>query len=94
MKDSAGLFGLLTRDPVFYCTVWEDNERCITVAKSPKFNPRKKHISIKYHHFQHFVSDGTIVMNSIDTTEQIADIFTNPFREKSFCYLRYQFMGL
>ena len=35
MKETAGLFGLLTRDPVFRCTVWEDNESCITVAKSP-----------------------------------------------------------
>ena len=26
MKETAGLFGLLTRDPVFRCTVWEDNE--------------------------------------------------------------------
>ena len=25
MKETAGLFGLLTRDPVFRCTVWEDN---------------------------------------------------------------------
>ena len=78
MKETAGLFGLLTRDPVFRCTVWEDNESCITVAKSPKFTPRTKHISIKYHHFRRFVSDGTIIIKSIDTAEKIADIFTNP----------------
>ena len=35
MKETAGLFGLLTRDPVFRFTVWEDNESCITVANSP-----------------------------------------------------------
>ena len=51
MKETAGLFELLTIDPLFGCTVWEDNERFITVAKSPKFTPRTKHIAIKYHHF-------------------------------------------
>ena len=93
MKETAGLFGLLTRYPVFRCTVWEDNERCITVAKSPKFTPRTKHIAIKYHHFRQFVSDGTIIIKSIDTAEQIADIFTKPLGEKSLCFLRHHIMG-
>ena len=93
MKKTTGLFGILTRDPVFCCTVWEDNESCITVLKRQKFTPRKEHIAIKYHHFQHFVSDGKIIMNSIDTTEQIAHIFTNPLGEKSFYYLHHQLMG-
>ena len=69
MKETACLFGLLTRYPVFCCTVCEYNERCINFAKSPKFTPRKNHIAIKYHHFRCFVSDGTIIMNSIETTE-------------------------
>ena len=93
MKETAGLFGLLTRDPVFHCTVWEDNESCITVAKSPKFTPRTKHIAIKYHHFRIFVSDGTIIIKSIDTAKQIADIFNKPLGEKSFCFLWHQLMG-
>ena len=93
MKETAGLFGLLTRDPVFRCTVQEDNESGITVAKSPKFTPRTKHIAIKYHHFRRFVSDGTIIIKSIDMAEQIADIFTKPLGEKSFCFLRHQLMG-
>ena len=93
MKETARLFKLLTRDPVFRCTVWEDNESCITVAKSPKFTPRTKHISIKNHHFRRFVSDGTIIIKPIDTAEQIADIFTKPLGEKSFCFLRHQLMG-
>ena len=42
MKETSSLFGLMTIDPVLSCTVWEDNESCITVAKIPKFTPRKK----------------------------------------------------
>ena len=93
MKETSGLFGLITRVTVFCCTVWEDNESCITVAKSPKFTPRTKHIAIKYHHFRQFFSDGTIIIKSIDTTEQIADIFAKPLGEKSLCFLRHQLMG-
>ena len=93
MKETAGLFGLLTRDPVFRCTFWEDNESCITVAKSPKFTPRTNHIAIKYHHLRRFVSDGNIIIKSIDTAEQIVDILTKTLGEKSFCFLRHQIMG-
>ena len=93
MKEIADKFGLMTRKPVFRCTVWEDNESCITVAKSPKFTPRTKHIAIKYHHFRQFVSDGTLIIKSIDTAEQMADIFTKPLPEKSFCHLRQKLMG-
>ena len=82
MKETAGLFGLLTIDPVFCCTVWEYNESCITVEKIPMFTLRKNHFAIKYHHFQRFVSDGTIIVNSIDTTDQIEDIFKNPLQKR------------
>ena len=55
MKENASLFGKLTRYPVFICTVWEDNESFITVAKIPKFTPKTNHTAIKYHHFRHFL---------------------------------------
>ena len=84
MKATAGLFGMFTREPGFRCTVWEDNESCITVAKNPKFTPRTKHIAMKYHNLRRFVSDGTILIKSIDTTKQIADIFTKPLGERVF----------
>ena len=93
MKETAGLFGLLTRDPVLRCTVWEDNESCIAVAKIPNVTPQTKNIAIKYHHFRQFVIDGTIIIKSIDTAEQIADIFTKPLGEKNFCFLWHQLMG-
>ena len=93
MKETADLFGLYTKKPLFKYMVWEDNESCIIVAMSPKFTPRTKHIAIKYHHFRSFVADETIIINSIDTKEQLADIFTRPLPEKSFYHLRRQFTG-
>ena len=35
LKEISSNFGLISRKPVFKCTVWEDNNSCITVAKSP-----------------------------------------------------------
>ena len=93
MQEISELFPISDKKPVFKCTVYEDNESCIKVAQSPKFTPRTKHIAIKYHHFRRFVKDGTIELQSIDTKEQIADIFTKPLPEGSFVYLRKQLMG-
>ena len=93
LKEISGVFDLKMTTPVFNCKVWEDNESCIKVATSPKFTPRTKHIAIKYHHFRRFVQDKTVTIHSIDTSEQIADIFTKPLAEKDFCYLRKKLMG-
>ena len=93
MEEIGGIVGLLTRKPVFKCTVWEDNDSCIVVANSPKFTPRTKHIAIKYHHFRSFVSSGKIVVKPIDTTEQLADMLTKPLKAKPSCYLRQKLMG-
>ena len=76
MKEISTMFGLLTRKPVFNCKVREDNDSCMTVAKAPKFTIRTKHIAIKYPHFRSFVSDDTIVINPIATSEQLADMLT------------------
>ena len=61
MKETAGLFGLLSRDPVFRCTVWEYNESCIIVAKRPKFTPRKNHIAITNKSSEMMLLDGNVI---------------------------------
>lgn len=93
MKEISDLFGLTNDKPSFKISVWEDNESCIKVAKSPKFTPRTKHIAIKYHHFRSFVEDGTIDINYIHTGQQLADILTKPLPEKTFRHLRQRLMG-
>ena len=80
-------------DPKIFCTVWEDNRSCIKVAKSPKFTPHTKHIALKYHHFRQFVNDKTVRINSIDTLEQTADIFTKPLDGTKFAHLQKKLCG-
>ena len=93
MQETQDLFEIKHDKPIFHCTVWEDNESAIKVAKSPKFTPRTKHIAIKYHHFRRYVTDGTIDIRSIDTKDQIADMLTKPLSGKDFCFLCRLLMG-
>jgi hypothetical protein len=57
------------------CTVFEDNNRALELAKAPKMHPRTKHIAIKYHHFRSKVDSGEVDIVRVDTKNQIADIF-------------------
>ena len=52
-----------------------------------------KNIALKYHHFRRYVKDKTIEIFPINTTEQIADIFTKPLDEAAYIYLRKELNG-
>ena len=93
MRELGHILKINTSKPDFFCQVFEDNRSTITVAESKKFTPRTKHIALKYHHFRQFVNDKTIQIKPIDTTEQIADIFTKPIEEDPFKYLRKKLNG-
>jgi hypothetical protein len=72
-------------DPItiFCITVHEENLSAISMAKSLKFTPYKKHIAIKHHHFCSRVQTSSnnssdIKLKYISTTQQLADILTKP----------------
>ena len=70
-------------------TVFEDNNGALSLASSPKMTPRTKHIAVKYHFFRDKIGeDKGIVLEKIDTTVQIADIFTKGFAIDKFQHLR------
>jgi hypothetical protein len=73
--------------------VFEDNNGALEMAKTPKLRPRTKHINVKYHHFREAVHNGAITIHKVNTTEQQADIFTKPFPQSIFEYLRKLLMG-
>ena len=52
LKEINEVFSLNLSSPKIHCKVYEDNESCISLAKTQRFSPRTKHISIKYHHFR------------------------------------------
>ena len=63
------------------------------MAESSKLTPRTKNIAIKYHHFRKHVLDKTISIFTIDTNDQLADIFTKPLNIVIFRKLRLLLMG-
>eukprot|EP00957_Ditylum_brightwellii_P154362 11746344-Ditylum_brightwellii.AAC.1 len=58
----------------FKCTVFEDNNGCIELAKCPWMRPRTKDISIKYHHLRKKVEERLIKVLKIDTKDQQAGV--------------------
>ena len=78
---------------ITYSTVFEDNKGCIELVNCPKLRPRSKHIHIKYHHFREHVTNGTIKVEHIPSSEQLADIFTKPLPLELFAKLRRGIIG-
>ena len=79
--------------PVIHCKVHEDNQGCIDLVETPRMRPRTKHIALKYHHFRRHVSNGTISIAYLESSRQIADIFTKPLGDSQFMLLRGLMMG-
>eukprot|EP00957_Ditylum_brightwellii_P156915 11942439-Ditylum_brightwellii.AAC.1 len=70
--------------PEFKCKAFEDNQKCIKLAKCPRMQSRTKHIAMKYHHFKSKVIDGIITMTGIDTNDQQVDLLTKNLDKVNF----------
>lgn len=73
---------------VNHVLIYEDNQSTIKVAKNPVLHKRMKHIDIKHHFIPEKIVDGTIILNYIETSEQIADLLTKPMPRHTFVKLR------
>ena len=93
MLDVASVFGMECNSYNSYTTTFEDNKGSIELAKEPKYRPRTKHLSIKWHHFREHIKQGTSKIVYIDKNEQQADIMTKSFPKPLFEYLCKQIMG-
>jgi hypothetical protein len=58
------------------------------MADNPFEHSRTKHIDIRHHFLRDHQQKGDIEVYHISTENQLADIFTNPLDEKTFCRLR------
>jgi len=76
LEIALGLKVKTTKSTVF-SKIFEDNKGEIAVARAPNMTSRTRHINCKYHYFRsHIGEEKGIVMQHIDTEEQIADAFT------------------
>jgi hypothetical protein len=58
------------------------------MAENPVEPSRTKHIDIRNHFLRDHQQRGDIEIAYINTKDQLADIFTKPLDEKTFCKLR------
>jgi hypothetical protein len=65
-----------------------DNESAIRIADNPVEHSRTKHIDIWHHFLRDHQQKGDIKVFHVSTENQLADIFTKPLDEKTFCRLR------
>ena len=61
-----------------------DNQSTIAIVKNNKFHARTKHIDIRYHFIREAVEQGTIAVDYVSTSENVADGFTKPLSRPSF----------
>jgi hypothetical protein len=78
-----------------HTTVWEDNNGALILANMdlPRMTPRSKHIAVKYHWFQEHIKPENIEIRKIETSKQIADIFTKALRTDQFQVICKLLMG-
>jgi hypothetical protein len=65
-----------------------DNESAIHMADNPVEHSRTKHIDIRHHFLRDHQQKGDIEVFYVSTKNQLADIFTKPLDESTFCRLR------
>ena len=61
-----------------------DNTSAICLTKNPIQHSKTKHIEIRHHFIRDHVQKGDIMLKTIDTLHQIADIFTKPLDRDRF----------
>jgi hypothetical protein len=66
----------------------EDNQSCIAFTKNPGEHSRTKHIDVRNCFVRQWVEHGELVLEGIDTKEQLADIFTKALETKQYQFLR------
>jgi hypothetical protein len=53
-----------------------DNNLALKLTRNPEFHSRSKHIDVKHYFIREKVEEGIINTQRIDTTDNLADVFT------------------
>jgi hypothetical protein len=53
-----------------------DNNSALKLTRNPEFHSRSKHIDVKHHFIREKVDEGVINTQRVETTDNLADVFT------------------
>ena len=84
MKQTLMEFGLKYDHIPIRC----DNTNAINLTKNPIQHSRTNHIEIRHHFISVHVQKEYIVLEFVDTHNQLVDIFTKPLPLESFARIR------
>jgi hypothetical protein len=84
MKATLNDFGIKFKKVSLLC----DNESEIKLTNNLVQHARTKNIDVRHHFIREHRQKGDILIESVGTDDQLADIFTGPLDEKRFCKLR------
>jgi hypothetical protein len=65
-----------------------DNESAVKIANNPVQHSHTKHIDIRHHFLRDHIAKNDISLEGVRSEDQLADIFTKPLDEVTFCRLR------
>jgi hypothetical protein len=77
-------FGVIYESVTLIC----DNTSAISVAKTPVFHKRMKHLEVRHHFLRDHVEKRDIKMRYINTERQLTDIFIKPLDASYFATLQ------
>ena len=66
-----------------------DNTSAINLSKNPIQHSRTKHIDIRHHFLRDHIKNGDILLEFVDTNNQLADIFTKPLNEERLNFIKH-----
>ena len=84
MKQQLSDYGIVLDHIPIKC----DNTSAINISKNPVLHSRTKHIEIRHHFIRDHVLKGDVVLEFVDTKNQLADIFTKPPSKDTFYNIR------
>ena len=57
--------------------IYADNQGSIALARNPVYHKRSKHIDIRFFFLREHINSGLIVIQYIQSNENMADLFTH-----------------
>jgi hypothetical protein len=69
-------------------TLYEDNESAKAIAQDDRQSERTKHMDVKHFAIREFIESGDVVVESIASADNLADMFTKGLQRGPFCRLR------